>query len=138
LAGPWPFIQQRISDAYRRQRAAPLPSRAAKSRHQSQLGVDGLDVAHGAAQHQPLGAKLLAERRQAVAVAVYRSDSLAIGMLEPGSLTAHATARASDEDRFHLARLDHIFNAIERDGHVTDVVALTQPAAEHPVIHRGE
>jgi hypothetical protein len=37
------FIQQRIRYVYRRQRPTPLPSRTAKSRHQSQLGVDGLD-----------------------------------------------------------------------------------------------
>jgi hypothetical protein len=30
----------------RRQRPTPLTSRKAKSRHQPQLGVDGLDVAH--------------------------------------------------------------------------------------------
>ena len=35
------FIQQRIRNVYRRQRPAALPSRTAKSRHQSQLGVDG-------------------------------------------------------------------------------------------------
>jgi hypothetical protein len=40
------FIQQRIRHAYRRQRPTPLPSRTAESRHQSQLGVDGLDAAH--------------------------------------------------------------------------------------------
>jgi hypothetical protein len=33
-------------DFYRRQRPTPLPSHTAKSHHQSQLGVDGLDVAH--------------------------------------------------------------------------------------------
>ena len=40
------FIQQRIRHVYRRHWPAPLPSRTAKSRHQSQLGVDGLDVAN--------------------------------------------------------------------------------------------
>jgi hypothetical protein len=39
------FIEQRIRHGYRRQWPAPLPSRTAKTRHQSQLGVDGLDVA---------------------------------------------------------------------------------------------
>jgi hypothetical protein len=39
------FIQQRIRHVYRR-RTTPLPSRTAKSRHQSQLGCDGLDAAH--------------------------------------------------------------------------------------------
>jgi len=43
---PQAFIQQRIPYVYRRQRPAPLPSRTAKSRHQSQLGVDGVDVKH--------------------------------------------------------------------------------------------
>jgi hypothetical protein len=38
-------IQQRIRHAYRRQRPTPLPSRMTKGRHQSQLGVDGFDVA---------------------------------------------------------------------------------------------
>jgi hypothetical protein len=33
------FIQQRIRHVYPRQRTTPLPSRTAKSRHQSQLGV---------------------------------------------------------------------------------------------------
>jgi hypothetical protein len=37
-------MQQRIRHDYRRQRPTPLPSRTAQSRHQSQLGVDGLDV----------------------------------------------------------------------------------------------
>jgi hypothetical protein len=46
LVSPAAFIQQRIRHAYRRQRPTPRPSRMAKSRHQSQLGVDGLDVAH--------------------------------------------------------------------------------------------
>jgi hypothetical protein len=40
------FIQQRIRDFYRWQRSAALPSRIAKCGHQSQLGVDGFDVAH--------------------------------------------------------------------------------------------
>jgi hypothetical protein len=40
------FIQQRIRHGYRRQRPTPLPSRTAKSRHQMQLGVDGLEVAN--------------------------------------------------------------------------------------------
>ena len=40
------FIQQRIRHVYRRQRPSPLSSRPAQSRHQSQLGVDGLDVTH--------------------------------------------------------------------------------------------
>jgi hypothetical protein len=40
------LFQQRIRHIYRRQRTSPLPSRTAKSRHQSQLGVDGFDVAH--------------------------------------------------------------------------------------------
>jgi hypothetical protein len=40
------IVQQRISHVYRRQRPTPLPSRAAKIRHQSQLGVDGFDVTH--------------------------------------------------------------------------------------------
>jgi hypothetical protein len=40
------FIQQRIRHVYRRQRPAPLPSRKTKRRHQSQPGVDALDVAH--------------------------------------------------------------------------------------------
>jgi hypothetical protein len=40
------FIQQRIRHIYRRQRPTALPSRTAKSRHQAQLGVDGLDIAH--------------------------------------------------------------------------------------------
>ena len=40
------FVQQRNRHGYRRQRTAPLPSRTAKSRNQSQLGVDGLDVAY--------------------------------------------------------------------------------------------
>jgi hypothetical protein len=40
------FIQQRIRHVYRRQRPAPLPSRTAKSRHQSQFGVDGPLVPH--------------------------------------------------------------------------------------------
>jgi cell division septum initiation protein DivIVA len=39
-------IQQRVRHGYRRQRPAPLPSRAAKSAHQSQLGIAGPDVAH--------------------------------------------------------------------------------------------
>jgi hypothetical protein len=38
------FIQQRIRHGYRRQRPTPLPSGMAESRHQSQLGIDGLDV----------------------------------------------------------------------------------------------
>jgi len=42
------FIQQRIRDTYRRQRPAPLPCRTAKSRHQSQLGVDWSTVTHDA------------------------------------------------------------------------------------------
>jgi hypothetical protein len=42
------FIQQRIRYVYRRQRPTPLPSRTAKTGHQSQLGVDGLDVAQDA------------------------------------------------------------------------------------------
>jgi hypothetical protein len=40
------FIKLRIRHVYRRQRSPPLRSRTAKSRHQSQLGLDGLDVAH--------------------------------------------------------------------------------------------
>jgi hypothetical protein len=40
------LIQQRIRHVYRRQRSTPLPSRTAKSRHQSQLGVEGVEVAH--------------------------------------------------------------------------------------------
>jgi hypothetical protein len=40
------FIQQRIRHVYRRQRSTSLQSRAAKCRHQAQLGVDDLDVAH--------------------------------------------------------------------------------------------
>jgi hypothetical protein len=40
------FIQQRIRHVYRRQRPTSLPSRTAKSRHQSQLGIDDLDVPH--------------------------------------------------------------------------------------------
>jgi hypothetical protein len=40
------FIQQRIRHVYRPQRPTPLPSRTAESRHQPQLGIDGLDVAH--------------------------------------------------------------------------------------------
>jgi hypothetical protein len=38
------FIQQRIRHAYRRQRPTPLPSRTAKSSHQSRLGVDGVSM----------------------------------------------------------------------------------------------
>jgi hypothetical protein len=37
---------QRIRHVYRRQQPAPLPRRTAQSRHQLQLEVDGLDVAH--------------------------------------------------------------------------------------------
>jgi hypothetical protein len=44
--GAQEFVQQRIGHVYGRQRTIPLPSRTPKSRHQSQLGVDGLDVAH--------------------------------------------------------------------------------------------
>ena len=77
---------------------------------------------------QPPGAKLLAERRQAVAVAVHRTDSPTIGMEELGPLAAHAAARARDEYRFHLARLDHIFDAVQRFGHITDVAAFAQKA----------
>jgi hypothetical protein len=40
------FIQQRIRHGYRRQRPTPLPSCTAKIRHQSQLGVDTVEVAH--------------------------------------------------------------------------------------------
>jgi hypothetical protein len=40
------LIQQRIRLGDRRQRPTPLPSRTAKSRYQSQLGVADLDVAH--------------------------------------------------------------------------------------------
>jgi hypothetical protein len=40
------FIQQRIRHIYRRQPPTLLPSRIAKSRHQSRLGVDGVDVAY--------------------------------------------------------------------------------------------
>jgi hypothetical protein len=40
------FAQQRIPHGYRRQWTTPLESCAAKSRHQSHLGVDGVDVAH--------------------------------------------------------------------------------------------
>src|ERR1700751_3389604 len=46
-----PLIQQRSRHGYRRQRLTPLPSRTAQRRHQSQLGIDGLDVA----QRQPIG-----------------------------------------------------------------------------------
>jgi hypothetical protein len=35
------FILERIRHVNRRQRAVPLPSRTAQSRHQSQLGVFG-------------------------------------------------------------------------------------------------
>jgi len=38
------FIRERIRYGYRRQRPTPLPSRTAKSRDQSQLGVDSFDV----------------------------------------------------------------------------------------------
>jgi hypothetical protein len=44
--GSWRSSQQRIRHIYRRQRTAPLPSRTAKSRHEPQLGVDGLEVAN--------------------------------------------------------------------------------------------
>jgi hypothetical protein len=40
------FIQERIRHVYRRQRTTPLPSRTPKGYYRSQLGVDGLDVAH--------------------------------------------------------------------------------------------
>jgi hypothetical protein len=40
------FIQQRIGHGYQWQRPTPPPSRTAKSGHQLQLGVDGVDVAH--------------------------------------------------------------------------------------------
>jgi hypothetical protein len=36
------FIQQRVRHVCRRQRTAPLPSRTAQHRHQSQLGIEGL------------------------------------------------------------------------------------------------
>jgi hypothetical protein len=39
-----PNFQQRVRHVNRRQRPTPLPSRTAKSRHQAQLGVDGVDV----------------------------------------------------------------------------------------------
>src|SRR5260370_27950805 len=39
------FIQQRIRHVHLLQRPGTLPSRTAKRRHQSQLGVDGLGVA---------------------------------------------------------------------------------------------
>jgi hypothetical protein len=41
---PQTFLQQRIRHVYRRQQPTSLLSRTAKSRHQSQLGVDGFDV----------------------------------------------------------------------------------------------
>jgi hypothetical protein len=40
------FIHQRIRHVYRRQWTSPFPCRTAKSRHQSQLSVDALDVTH--------------------------------------------------------------------------------------------
>jgi hypothetical protein len=43
---PQAFIQQRIHHVYQWQRPTLLPSPTAKSRHRSQLGVDGLQVAH--------------------------------------------------------------------------------------------
>jgi len=50
------LIQQRIRHIYQRQRPTPLPSRTAKSRHPSQLGVDGLEVAHVRSLGRPSGA----------------------------------------------------------------------------------
>jgi hypothetical protein len=44
---PWRERPGGVSHVYRRQRPAPLPSCTAKSGHQPQLGVDGLQVAHG-------------------------------------------------------------------------------------------
>src|ERR1700756_1765704 len=111
---------------------------------ESATGISRTEVGQGTVQSrlvrhvddtgpQPLGAKFLAERRQAVAVAVYRTDSPAIGIEELGSLTAHATARASDKDRSHLAGLDHVFDAVQRFGHIADVAALAQKATEQPI-----
>ena len=40
------FIEQRIRHTYRWQQPTPLPSRTAKSRHQSQLGIDDVAVTH--------------------------------------------------------------------------------------------
>jgi hypothetical protein len=47
------FSQQRIRHGYRPQRATPRPSRTAKSGHQSQFGVDGLDVTHARSLRLP-------------------------------------------------------------------------------------
>jgi serine/threonine protein kinase len=47
LADPSGLTPAAHPPRYRRQRPTPLPSRTAKSRHQPQLGVDGLDVTHG-------------------------------------------------------------------------------------------
>jgi hypothetical protein len=80
------FIEQRIRHVYRRQRSTPFPSRTAKSRHQSQLGVDGLDVAHLATLNDSF-----LNRRVKLAVAYFVDDflHLADGILPSGAPVLH-------------------------------------------------
>jgi hypothetical protein len=79
------FIQQRIRHVYRRQRPTPLLRRTAKRRRQSQLGVDGLDVAHAELRSAPWGStshrstllivfvlEMVSSRKQLLAPCSYR------------------------------------------------------------------
>jgi hypothetical protein len=64
------FIRQRIRHVYRRRRPTQLPSRMTESRNKSQLGIDGLDVAH-ARSVGPLAAGVTSPLRRRAVIKVF-------------------------------------------------------------------